>query len=734
MLNELLIVERGMRQVDPDMVGRHPDVKEAGGKSTLLVQLDDKGHISCIRPVPPGAKPWTLRDGQHNSFPFVQPSYPLWTFTTINEWREKILEKEKDKRRDVMLSLASSARYNSDAFNDWPGEGLLIRLREREKQLRSLENTDAALVYTTINRFLLACSQSPQQLLEYVTKALIENLRQTAQDDWIKITVALLVGKKYKNEWRCDGSLLFEAEGFQLSIIDQRLIAPVSKALQTHEDNDGISRKLGICGLTGINSHLVTGNFHQPKLPAGLGQTYLFAKNKEIPANDRYGRFSAEAMPVGIETEKRLEAALRTLTSEDRKNKTWRAIPGETPKQSDLLLAFVEEVPDAPVAAVLGEEDFAEEAPTTPDASNSVAVFEKRTQRLIEAVRARVRSDLRNTPVQLIVIRKVDQANRKVVYASAPTVAVLYIAATTWAAGERNVPPWLTMPIFIKGDRNPHPMPPPHIAPLGLIAFSKKTYIRGGTESQDVIGLPAAETLRFFLDPVKNGDLSARLRLKRLLRMILTRRATLMSGVGHIQHTPKSWERRSKIMKKYDLSEALRTITLLGVLLHKHDRNKEVYMNETAFKLGQLLAAADVVHAGYCADIRGGAVPPSLLGNQVFTMAQSDPAKALAILCRRWKPYDGWAKKAAREPDKTEKLIMSKQKDDQQRGWDIKKALRHAREIAPLAAELAPVLEDCHVNDFFRAELFLGYIAGLPKAQKYDVDAQDPNQNGEQEV
>lgn len=138
-------------------------------------------------------------------------------------------------------------------------------------------------------------------------------------------------------------------------------------------------------------------------------------------------------------------------------------------------------------------------------------------------------------------------------------------------------------------------------------------------------------------------------------------------------------------------------------------------MNETAFKLGQLLAAADVVHAGYCADVRGGAVPPSLLGNQVFAMAQSAPGKALAMLCRRWKPYAGWAKKVAREPNRAETLIESKQKGDQQRGCDIKKALRHAREMEPLAAELAPALEGCRVDDIFLAELLLGYIAGLPK-------------------
>jgi len=156
-------------------------------------------------------------------------------------------------------------------------------------------------------------------------------------------------------------------------------------------------------------------------------------------------------------------------------------------------------------------------------------------------------------------------------------------------------------------------------------------------------------------------------------------------------------------------------------------------MNETAFKLGQLLAAADVVHAGYCADVRGGDVPPSLLGNQVFAMAQSDPNKALATLCRRWKPYDGWAKKASRNTNRVSTLIASSSKDDQSRGWDIRKALRYAREMAPLAAELAPVLETCRVNDIFLAELLLGYMAGFPKTQRDDGDVADVVQDDKEE-
>jgi hypothetical protein len=87
------------------------------------------------------------------------------------------------------------------------------------------------------------------------------------------------------------------------------------------------------------------------------------------------------------------------------------------------------------------------------------------------------------------------------------------------------------------------------------------------------------------------------------------------------------------------------------------------------------------------------------------------------MLYRRWKPYAGWAKQAVRERD-TSNLIASKKESERRRGWDIRIALRQAREVAPLADELARTLPGCVVDDIFRAELLLGYIAGLPKSEK----------------
>ncbi len=725
MLNELLLVERGASKAGIQAVTRHPDVKDAGRLPGLLVQFEKDGQVAGIWPVPKELKPWTLRAGQHNSFPFVQPKAPLWSIPSephCDALCEAVLDKRNADRRNALFELAGKASFNTGAFMGWPGAGMMKYLEERRRQLAGLECTQAEVVLDSIAYFLAVCRQGdgPRRLLARIAGKVMEEIVRSPQEEWLELASALLLGSygSKKNSRKCGAALLFEAFGKDLSIVDPRLIAPVSDALSLHADAEDI--RSDVCGLTGSQGPLLAGNFPQPNLPV-LGQTYVFAKNSAIPAFDRYGRFAADAMPVGRQVAGRLAAALTSLTSGERKYVTWRDIPGEVPKQYDLLLAFVEEVLPAPVAEVLAEDDFSGEDPSTsPDSRDSVAVFEQRTERLIKLIRAEVGDDVTKTPVQIVIFRKVDPGNRKVVHCDVLTVAGLDQAGRNWVRGERNVPSWLVLPIFLKGEPKPLLMHPPHIAPLGLTRFSKSLYIRGGTERQDVTGMPASEALGLFLD---RSERAWRGRARRFLQLILRRRMPLLAGVGHLQHMPGSWERRSEAMKKYDYYEALRTVTLLGVALDKLDRGKESYMKGTAFKLGQLLATADIVHAGYCADVRGGETPSSLLGNQVFAIAQADPVKALATLCRRWKPYDGWTKKAVRDLGRIESMIAGTEKDarqrkiEQQRGWDIRKALRHARDIAPIAAELASELPGCKIDDGFRAEMLLGYIAGLPKKE-----------------
>jgi len=713
MLNELLTVERGARQAGVEITTVHPDIQAPAKRiSTLRVSLNENGDNTNAAPVPEDAELWTLRNHNKNSFPFVQVN-PLLDEVAVRTWQTWTRDHPRWKPHEAraqLLQLAEQGALRREELGEWATKPVMAALRRRLAQVVVLEGTEAAALPSALRRFLLACDSNaggdPLTFLKAVRAQVVAGLRTAATDAWTRCSVALLVGGK--------GALWVDADGkWPRSLTDKRIIAPVSRALTASESSqDAVT---GLCGLTGQQTQLVSDTFPRADLPI-IGPTILFSRFQGDPPKERYGRCGSETMPVGENLALRLAAAAKALTAPEHKGITWRALPGEAPKQNDLLLAFVEAAPDAPAVGMLAqgddEEDYSEEvSDAVAAASDSIAAFEKRCERLIGAIRGKVTGDFRLTPVHVAVFRKVDPANRKVVFAGAPTVADLYDASVNWAAGERNVPPWLTLPVLPKGKRKPWPMAPPHIAPLGLIPFSKQLFLRRGTERQEVVGMPAAEALGLFLEPADLQGGPARRRVQRILRMVLARREALVSGTAHAQR------RGFDSLKDFDRREALRTVTMLGLLTYKLGRSKEVYMSDTAFKLGQLLAAADIVHAGYCADVRSGAVPPSLLGNQVFTMAQTAPAEALAALCRRWKPYDGWAKKAARERDRADRLVASKDAKEQRRGWDIRKALRHAREMGPLAEGLGPALAGCEVNDTFRAELLLGYIAGLPKAQ-----------------
>ena len=102
---------------------------------------------------------------------------------------------------------------------------------------------------------------------------------------------------------------------------------------------------------------------------------------------------------------------------------------------------------------MLADDDYSSEEPDeSSDGALAEAAFEKRTERVVEAVRGKVGHDFRTTPVRLAVFRKVDKANRKVVYVGEVPVGNFYDAATRWARGVSNLPGWLQLPV-LKGGR-----------------------------------------------------------------------------------------------------------------------------------------------------------------------------------------------------------------------------------------------------------------------------------------
>jgi hypothetical protein len=644
---------------------------------------------------------WTLREGKHNSFPFLQlkrrdvPDDTRWRKQQVDDWRKM----KPAERRQGLRALAARFPFRGDWLDKWPGQGMRSSLQRRQAPLEVLRDTEAAAVPAAIERFLSA-SQRPRELLNRLLELCLDRADE-GESDWLDAAHRTLIEG-------CAFYVDVLRGEFARDVADPKQIGALSRALPRVGDENAV----GLCALTGNEVALLQGNFPQPHLPL-LGPTYLFAKNGEIPAAGRYDRSSVDAFPIGSALVERLAEALRELTAEHRRGRSWSVIPSERPKQSDLLLAFVPAAPDGSdvrVTDMIAEDE---------DPGYQRASFMRRTQRLIDAVKARVGEDFRKTPVKLCVLRRVDPANRKVIYHRAITVAQLWDAASQWAEGERNLPDQLRLLIPRGRGEKAEWRSPSHVAPLQLPALTRSRYIRGGTTTEEVVGLSARDAFALFLNDrdLPRQALSA-------LRLTMHRHGPLLSGSAH------ALRRGIDHVRGFDRSAALRSLTLLGVLLSKLGRRKEAYMEATAFKLGQLLAVADVVHVGYCADRRGGEVPPVLLGNSVLAMAQSNPVRALAVLCRRWKPYGAWAK----QPNAralAEVLRKSKDPNEVSRGWAIVRGRSQASRAAELTQELHGHLLVTTPSDAFRAELLLGYIAGLPRREAEDVAEDNRQAEGE---
>jgi hypothetical protein len=691
LLNELLAIEAGLAASGFILEGRHPDLNTPQKTAAVRTRLRPDGGLAEIEVLPPEtiAKLWTLRDGNQNSFPFLQLKRPLLSLPDDRNWQKTQVETWKKlgtvERRRALRALARDFPCNGDWLGDWPEAGLKKSLRRRQESLAVLGATEAAAVPAAVERFLVG-SRDGKTFLSRLFELLLTEVDE-GESEWLGLAHQTLTkgGALYVDVLRGE---------FARDLADPRHVSAVSRALPRAGDETSAGR----CALTGNEAALLTGRFPKPNLPV-LGPTFLFSKNIDIPAAGRYGRFSADAFPVGSALAERLEASLRELTVDHRRGRSWRIIPGERPKrgklppQQDLLLAFVHADPEAPISDMIADDD--EEAP------NPEATFARRTERVIDAIKAKIGENFRRTSVELCVLRKVDQGNHKVIYHRAISIPELWDAASAWADGESNLPGHLRMPVPGGRGEKAESRSPRHVAPLQLPALTRSRYIHRGTTPDGVVGLSARDAFALFL---MEGDLCRRARST--LQLIIDRHGSLLSGSAH------ALRKGFDDAKRFDRAAALKSLTLIGVLLSKLGHRKEAYMEATAFKLGQLLAVADVVHVGYCADRRSGDIPPVLLGNSVLTMAQSNPVRALAVLCRRWKPYGAWAKQSASWA-LAKILTESKDPKDKARGWAIIRAQSQASRAAQLTRELHDRLS-ATIDDAFRAELLLGYIAGLP--------------------
>jgi hypothetical protein len=174
-----------------------------------------------------------------------------------------------------------------------------------------------------------------------------------------------------------------------------------------------------------------------------------------------------------------------------------------------------------------------------------------------------------------------------------------------------------------------------------------------------------------------------------ILDLTVCRLSSLLLGVFGAMHTGdmQQWDEYPPRSREI----ALRAVSTLGILLDAIGRRKETYMNGTAFLVGRLLSLADTLHREYCKHVRGGAIPPQLIGNGLMPAAADSPKDAVDRLRERMMPYKAWADKGDSEEYRLAKWAVG--------------------QMGQVCQRLSELELPSETDQAFRAELFLGYMA-----------------------
>ena len=561
--------------------------------------------------------------------------------------------------------------------------------------------------------------QLPEEFLCSFAEALVVAGQRgdIATDMVLEVLFGKLSKKGTREPWQCILYVdLEDLRRFPTAVADADTAGAWSKALlvPADETEEGLVQ----CALDGDVGPAIGDKMPNPNLPL-LGGTYLFSMNSEIPCQSRYGQSSTKLFPVTRHAVQGVNDALLHITAKSLEGKTWNRVPSATGDRLDLLIAYIEEDPetDAPVAGALavGNTDVEDDDVENDSPSAQMYDFVQRLDRLLEAVQFREGKPVRGARhLRLFVLSTIDKGRKQVLFDARYSVANIVDARDRWVAGAENAPA-LELQFFRRKGKSKKKWRGFYAPSPVAVADSFRTlWIRGAERSEKVSGVSLGRLYKLLLDPDANEA-------GWLLERFLPLKTDLMIAAGkpaRSQKTDEVFTYTGAALSAPALFDLRTSIATVGVLLRLTGRTKETYMNERDYLLGQLLQFADRLHIVYCHGVRGGQVPPQLIGNSLMDQAGQNPAKALAILQQRLPVYERYATQLLNSAkpmeysadDKREEARLGrlKLKAWEQAGW--------------IKATLAKLCQEVHrlglqptAGPQGQAELLLGYLAAPTK-------------------
>lgn len=717
MLAELLQVARNLTAQNIEIPLAHEDFGKPGLSShaTFKAVLDINGKIVRIGTIAEQEVDglWTLKKGKKKFFPCVRISDPLvkldeddsrWTTVMSGSQNDvqELLRCIRDKLRPVDFSnLCDEYMQRMSLWKLPASAGLIDRIHE----------FSCAFV-----RFAM----KPEGIAQTIVSAVEAKLGHPVADEDMRSLLALLVGVRKESkkkgasvEYKVQICFDFAPEGD----VAFTLFHPKVSRVILHCLNAEDTQKNGTCALGTGSGSLLPGSFPEWSVPPVISMPLApFSKFSEANCNYRYGRADQDAFPVNASTARSLVGALRQLTSDQLKGRTWRPLRnGKLEKKNervvegkDILIAYPSfSASELSIVNLMsGQRDEDDE-----DSASILKRFADAAEPVIRAFETRVSGSDIVDYLTVLLVRQISPGQIQLAYSAIQTTHEFGLAIRAWELSGKNLPPDLHIPLPSTTATSGFRWLKPNVLfPEEVSRALSHQWVRDGTESTRVEGPPIGMVLDLFLRKPGLWQESA----ERLLELTLARTETLLVGAGRVLHREihdkaepwKLWKQfiakaQSGKVKRYPDYALAQTISLMGSLLYAMNSTAQKYMNESAFLVGKLLAMMDELHRCYCMVVRDGDIPNALIGNGLLGRAADSPASALDDLLDRSRIYIGWARAAAR----TEKMTEQK-----------RIAVNSARKVLRLAQ---PLVERLHADSALenelspisKAHLFLGYLS-----------------------
>ena len=386
------------------------------------------------------------------------------------------------------------------------------------------------------------------------------------------------------------------------------------------------------------------------------------------PCQTRYRRIEDASYPISLKMRGKLHASLDWLGgNKERENITWMNID-----KGEILFAYPSRIPEQAISytRMFGR------------SKKSDVTFEEQTKQFLAELRhgREANADARSDRIQLFILKKIDKARVKVVYTRQTDAHELEKCSEAWMFGCSN------LSIFLFGTpKAPFPLDATDI----FNVFWKQNGERATDRCRPVSQYHGLELLM-------NPDFPVTADLHMLSEKAMTVGAFLGSLLVNKDFRHSIWERIVKML------------ALMGLMLYRKGIRKEDYMEDFPYQYGQLLKVSDELHAMYCRIVRNGELPPQLAGSSLYQAAAEAPLRTMNVLAQRMNPYIAWAKTYRTNTDSPKGTGAGL----------VKWFLRMYEEIAGKLYEVWT--PNVRFNDEERAQLFIGYLAALPKREEID--------------